>query len=401
MDNKKVVLAFSGGLDTSFCVKYLSEDCGYEVYTAIANTGGFSAEELKNIEARALALGAKAHATLDITQEYYEKSIKYMIFGNVLRNGTYPISVSSERTFQAIAIINYAKSIGDAAVAHGSTGAGNDQVRFDLTFQILAPEIKIIAPTRDMTLTRDYEINYLKEHGYVADFKKMEYSINKGLWGTSIGGKETLRSNETLPEEAYPTQMTATSDSRLAIDFEKGEIAAVNGEKFTNKVAAIQRIEELVNPYAIGRDMHIGDTIIGIKGRVGFEAGAPLLIIAAHKMLEKHTLTKWQQYWKEQLGNWYGMFLHEAQYLEPVMRDIEAYLTSSQENVTGRVLIDLKPYHYVLVGVESDFDLMKTDFGEYGEINKAWTADDIKGFTKILGNQMKIFHNNQVKNNKA
>ena len=401
MDNKKVVLAFSGGLDTSFCVKYLSEDCGYEVYTAIANTGGFSAEELKNIEARALALGAKAHATLDITQEYYEKSIKYMIFGNVIRNGTYPISVSSERTFQAIAIINYAKSIGAAAVAHGSTGAGNDQVRFDLTFQILAPEIKIIAPTRDMTLTRDYEINYLKEHGYVADFKKMEYSINKGLWGTSIGGKETLRSNETLPEEAYPTQMTATSDSRLAIDFEKGEIAAVNGEKFTNKVAAIQRIEELVNPYAIGRDMHIGDTIIGIKGRVGFEAGAPLLIIAAHKMLEKHTLTKWQQYWKEQLGNWYGMFLHEAQYLEPVMRDIEAYLTSSQENVTGRVLIDLKPYHYVLVGVESDFDLMKTDFGEYGEINKAWTADDIKGFTKILGNQMKIFHNNQVKNNKA
>ena len=401
MDNKKVVLAFSGGLDTSFCVKYLSEDCGYEVYTAIANTGGFSAEELKNIEARALALGAKAHATLDITQEYYEKSIKYMIFGNVLRNGTYPISVSSERTFQAIAIINYAKSIGAAAVAHGSTGAGNDQVRFDLTFQILAPEIKIIAPTRDMTLTRDYEINYLKEHGYVADFKKMEYSINKGLWGTSIGGKETLRSNETLPEEAYPTQMTATGDSRLAIDFEKGEIAAVNGEKFTDKVAAIQRIEELVNPYAIGRDMHIGDTIIGIKGRVGFEAGAPLLIIAAHKMLEKHTLTKWQQYWKEQLGNWYGMFLHEAQYLEPVMRDIEAYLTSSQENVTGRVLIDLKPYHYVLVGVESDFDLMKTDFGEYGEINKAWTADDIKGFTKILGNQMKIFHNNQVKNNKA
>ena len=401
MDNKKVVLAFSGGLDTSFCVKYLSEDCGYEVYTAIANTGGFSAEELKNIEARALALGAKAHATLDITQEYYEKSIKYMIFGNVLRNGTYPISVSSERTFQAIAIINYAKSIGAAAVAHGSTGAGNAQVRFDLTFQILAPEIKIIAPTRDMTLTRDYEINYLKEHGYVADFKKMEYSINKGLWGTSIGGKETLRSNETLPEEAYPTQMTATSDSRLAIDFEKGEIAAVNGEKFPNKVAAIQRIEELVNPYAIGRDMHIGDTIIGIKGRVGFEAGAPLLIIAAHKMLEKHTLTKWQQYWKEQLGNWYGMFLHEAQYLEPVMRDIEAYLTSSQENVTGRVLIDLKPYHYVLVGVESDFDLMKTDFGEYGEINKAWTADDIKGFTKILGNQMKIFHNNQVKNNKA
>lgn len=398
MDKKKVVLAFSGGLDTSFAVKYLSEDCGYEVYTAIANTGGFTADELKEIERRALALGAKEHATLDITHEYYEKSIKYMIFGNILRNGTYPISVSSERIFQAIAIIEYAKRVGADCVAHGSTSAGNDQIRFDLTFQILAPEIEIITPTRDMNLTRDYEIDYLKKHGYEADFKKLEYSINKGLWGTSVGGKETLHSDQTLPEEAYPTQMTATADSRLTIDFERGEIAAINGERIDDKVAAIQRIEELVAPYAIGRDMHIGDTIIGIKGRVGFEAGAPLLIIAAHKMLEKHTLTKWQQYWKDQLGNWYGMFLHEAQYLEPVMRDIEAYLDESQRNVTGRVIIDLKPYRYILVGVQSDYDLMKTNFGEYGEVSKAWTADDVKGFTKILGNQMKIYHNIQERN---
>lgn len=401
MEKEKVVLAFSGGLDTSFCVKYLSEECGYDVYTAIANTGGFNDEELKRIEERALALGAKKHASIDITHEYYEKSIKYMIMGNVLRNGTYPISVSSERIFQAMAIIKYAKQIGAQYVAHGSTGAGNDQVRFDLTFQILAPEIKILTPTRDMTLTREYEINYLKQHGYEADFKKMEYSINKGLWGTSIGGKETLKSNETLPEEAYPTQMTATADSRLTIKFEKGEIAAVNGVEYADKVKAIQKIEELVAPYALGRDMHIGDTIIGIKGRVGFEAGAPILIIAAHKMLEKHTLTKWQQYWKEQLGNWYGMFLHEAQYLDPVMRNIEAFLISSQENVTGTVIIDLKPYRYILVGVESDFDLMKTDFGEYGEVNKAWTADDVKGFTKILANQMKIYHNLQIKNGKV
>ncbi|MCH4156184.1 MAG: argininosuccinate synthase [Muribaculaceae bacterium] len=400
MEKEKVVLAYSGGLDTSFCVKYLSEDCGYEVYTAIANTGGFSPEELKEKEERAMALGATKHVTLDVTKEYYEKSIRFMVFGNVLRNGTYPISVSSERTFQAIAIINYAKSIGASAVAHGSTGAGNDQVRFDLTFQILAPDIKIIAPTRDMTLTREYEIDYLKKHGFHADFKKMEYSINKGLWGTSIGGKETLVSNETLPEEAYPTQMTAKSDSRISIDFEQGEISAVNGKKFTDKVAAIQELEKIVGPYALGRDMHIGDTIIGIKGRVGFEAGAPILIIAAHKMLEKHTLTKWQQYWKDQIGTWYGMFLHEAQYLEPVMRDMEAFLLSSQRNVNGRVLIDLKPYRYVLVGVESDFDLMKTDFGEYGEINKAWNADDMKGFTKILANQMKIYYNNQIKNGK-
>ena len=395
---KKVVLAFSGGLDTSFAVKYLSADCGYEVHTAIANTGGFSDDELKEIERRALALGAKSHVTLDVTKEYYEKSIKYMVFGNVLRNGTYPISVSSERIFQAIAIIEYAKSIKADCVAHGSTSAGNDQVRFDITFQILAPEIEIITPTRDMNLTREYEINYLKEHGYVADFKKLEYSINKGLWGTSVGGKETLHSDRTLPEEAYPSQMTAKVDTTLTIDFHRGEIQAVNGQKFENKVDAIRKIEEIASPYAIGRDMHIGDTIIGIKGRVGFEAAAPMIIINAHKMLEKHTLTKWQLYWKDQLATWYGMFLHEAQYLEPVMRDIEAFLESSQRNVSGRVIVELKPYRYVLVGVDSPYDLMKTSFGEYGEQSRAWTADDVKGFTKILGNQMKIYHDIQKRN---
>ena len=400
MKKEKVVLAFSGGLDTSFCAKYLTEDCGYELYTAIENTGGFDKNELKSIEEKAYKLGAVKHVSLDITQEYYNKSIKYMIFGNVLRNGTYPISVSSERIFQAIAIINYAKEIGADYVAHGSTGAGNDQVRFDLTFQILAPNIRILTPTRDMTLTREYEIDYLKKHGFEADFKKMEYSINKGLWGTSIGGKETLKSNQTLPEEAYPSQMIAKGEEILTIDFESGEIAAVNGKKYTNKVAAIQEIETIAGKYAIGRDMHIGDTIIGIKGRVGFEAAAPIIIINAHKMLEKHTLTKWQQYWKEQIGTWYGMFLHEAQYLEPVMRDMEAFLQSSQQNVTGRVIVNLKPYHYVLVGVESDFDLMKSDFGEYGEVNKAWTADDVKGFTKILGTQMKVYYSVQNKNKK-
>ncbi|HNX87759.1 MAG TPA: argininosuccinate synthase [Paludibacteraceae bacterium] len=397
---EKVVLAFSGGLDTSFCAKYLAEEKGYEVYTAVANTGGFNEQDLQVIEEKAYRLGAVKHVSLDITQEYYEKSIKYMVFGNVLRNGTYPISVSSERIFQAIAIINYAKEIGADYVAHGSTGAGNDQVRFDLTFQILAPEIKILTPTRDMTLTREYEINYLKQHGYVADFTKMEYSINKGLWGTSIGGKETLKSEQTLPESAYPSQVVKQTEETLTLDFEQGEIAAVNGVKNTNKVELITQVEEIANKYGIGRDMHVGDTIIGIKGRVGFEAAGPMVIINAHKMLEKHTLTKWQQYWKDQLGNWYGMFLHEAQYLEPVMRDIEQFLQSSQQNVTGRVIVKLRPYCYTLVGVESDFDLMKTDFGEYGEVNKAWTADDVKGFTKILGNQMKIFYNVQKRNEK-
>ena len=400
MEKEKVVLAFSGGLDTSFCAKYLTEECGYELYTAIANTGGFNADDLAKIEEKAYKLGSVQHASLDITEEYYEKSIKYMIFGNVLRNGTYPISVSSERIFQAIAIINYAKSVGASYVAHGSTGAGNDQVRFDLTFQILAPEIKILTPTRDMTLTREYEIDYLRKHGIEDDFKKMEYSINKGLWGTSIGGKETLKSELTLPEEAYPSQMVAEGEEQLVLDFVDGEISAVNGKAYTNKVEAIQAVEAIASRYAIGRDMHIGDTIIGIKGRVGFEAAAPIILIAAHKMLEKHTLTKWQQYWKDQIGTWYGMFLHEAQYLEPVMRDMESFLQSSQRNVTGRVFVDLKPYHYVLVGVESNFDLMKSDFGEYGEVNKAWNADDVKGFTKILGNQMKIYHAVQTKNGK-
>ncbi|NDP19551.1 MAG: argininosuccinate synthase [Paludibacter sp.] len=397
---EKVLLAFSGGLDTSFCAMYLAQEKGYEVHTAVANTGGFSDEELKVIEYKAFRLGATTHVTLDVTQEYYDKSIKYMVFGNVLRNGTYPISVSSERIFQAIAIINYAKEIGADYVAHGSTGAGNDQVRFDLTFDVIAPEIKILTPTRDMVLTREYEINYLKDHGFVADFKKMEYSINKGLWGTSIGGKETLKSEQTLPEEAYPSQVQKQGEETVTIGFENGEICSVNGNSNENKVLLINQLEDIANKYGIGRDMHIGDTIIGIKGRVGFEAAAPLLIINAHKMLEKHTLTKWQQYWKDQLGNWYGMFLHEAQYMEPVMRDIEQFLQSSQQNVTGSVIVNLRPYSYTLVGVESTFDLMKTDFGEYGEVNRAWSADDVKGFTKIMGNQMKIYYNVQKRNEK-
>lgn len=390
---KKVVLAFSGGLDTSFAAKYLSEDLGYEVHTAIANTGGFSDEDLTRIAERSKALGAVSHANLDVTKEYYEKSIRYMIAGNVLRNGTYPISVSSERIFQAIAIIEYAKQIGADAVAHGSTGAGNDQVRFDLTFQILAPEVEIITPTRDMTLTREYEIDYLKKHGIKADYKKLEYSINKGLWGTSIGGKETLKSELTLPEEAYPSQVTATEPEKLTIKFEKGEPVAVNGVEIPDRIEAIRAVEAAGAKFGIGRDMHIGDTIIGIKGRVGFEAAGPILIIAAHKMLEKHTLTKWQQYWKDQIGTWYGMFLHEAQYLDPVMRDMEAFLESTQQHVTGTVELTLRPYSYTLVGVETPYDLMKTDFGEYGEVNKAWTADDVKGFTKIMGNPMKIYYN--------
>jgi len=389
---EKVVLAFSGGLDTSFCAIYLSVEKGMEVHTAIANTGGFSKEELAAIEKKAYSLGVKSHKTIDVTDEYYNKGIRYMVYGNVLRNNTYPISVSSERIFQALAVIQYAKSIGATHVAHGSTGAGNDQIRFDLAFEVLAPEIKIITPTRDLELSRDAEINYLREHGVVDNFEKMAYSVNKGLWGTSIGGKETLHSDQTLPEDAYPTHLQKEGEETITLEFLKGQLRGVNGKTHRNPVDSINEVEKLGAAWAIGRDMHIGDTIIGIKGRVGFEAAAPMLIIKAHQMLEKHTLTKWQQYWKEQLGNWYGMFLHEAMYLEPVMRDIEKFLENSQENVTGKVIITLRPYCFQLVGIESEHDLMNSEFGQYGEMNKGWTSDDAKGFTKILANQLKIYH---------
>jgi len=389
---EKVVLAFSGGLDTSFCAKYLSEEKGLEVYTAIANTGGFSREDLEIIEKKAYELGSARHVALDVTHTYYEKCIRYMVFGNVLRNNTYPVSVSSERVFQAIAIIEYAKKTGAKYVAHGSTGAGNDQVRFDLTFQVLAPDIEILTPTRDLQLTRDEEIEYLKKHGVVSDWTKMAYSINKGLWGTSIGGKETLTPDKTLPESAYPSQLKEKEEKEVVLEFEKGELKRVDGTRYPNPVDGIRALEAIAAPFAIGRDMHIGDTIIGIKGRVGFEAAAPMVIIKAHQMLEKHTLTKWQMYWKDQLSNWYGMFLHEALYLDPVMRDIETFLEHTQESVSGKVIVRLKPYHFVLVGIDSPFDLMKSDFGEYGEMNKAWTSEDVKGFTKILGTSLKIYN---------
>ena len=392
MANKKVVVAFSGGLDTSYTVMKLTQD-GWDVYAACANTGGFSAEQLKANEENAYKLGAKAYVTLDVTHEYYEKSLKYMIFGNVLRNNCYPISVSSERIFQAIAIARYAKEIGADAIAHGSTGAGNDQIRFDMTFLVMAPGIEIITLTRDKALSRKEEVDYLNEHGFYADFTKLKYSYNVGIWGTSICGGEILDPVQGLPEEAYLKHVTAKDDeAELKITFEKGEIVAVNGEKFDDKIAAIQKIEEIGASYAIGRDCNVGDTIIGIKGRVGFEAAAPKLIIEAHRLLEKSTLSKWQQYWKDQVGNWYGMFLHESQYLEPVMPDIEAMLTSSQRHVNGTAILKLRPYSFQTVGIDSPDDLTKSKLGEYGEMQHGWTAEDAKGFIKVSSTPLRVYY---------
>ncbi|MBR5687465.1 MAG: argininosuccinate synthase [Prevotella sp.] len=392
MGKKKVVVAFSGGLDTSYTVMKLTQD-GYDVYAACANTGGFSDEQLKKNEENAYKLGAVAYVTLDVTQEYYAKSLKYMIFGNVLRNNCYPISVSSERIFQAIAIARYAKEIGADAIAHGSTGAGNDQIRFDMTFLVMATGVEIITLTRDQKLTRKEEVDYLNEHGFFADFTKLKYSYNVGIWGTSICGGELLDPTQGLPEEAYLKHVTAEKDeSLLTITFEKGEIKAVNGEEFSDKVKAIQKIEEIGASYAIGRDCNVGDTIIGIKGRVGFEAAAPKLIIEAHRLLEKSTLSKWQQYWKDQLANWYGMFLHESQYLEPVMPDIEAMLTSSQRNVSGTAILKLRPYGFETVGIDSDNDLTKSKLGEYGETQTGWTADEAKGFIKVSSTPLRVYY---------
>lgn len=393
---KKVVLGFSGGLDTTYCVKYLTEDKGYEVHSIIVNTGGFSDEELKKIEAHAYKLGVKTHTTADAVKGYYDNIIKYLVFGNTLKNNTYPLSVSAERLVQAQHIAQHVKALGADAVAHGSTGAGNDQVRFDMVFHIMIPGVEILTPIRDLKLSREEEITYLKSKGVDMNFEKAAYSINKGLWGTSVGGRETLQSKGILPEEAWPTQVTATDNREVKLGFEKGELVSVDGKTFSHPSEAIQYLQTIAGAYGVGRDIHVGDTIIGIKGRVGFEAAAPMVILKAHHALEKHVLTKWQLSWKDNIANFYGNWMHEGQILDPVMRDIEAFLQSSQQNVTGDVYVLLQPYRFQIIGIESKYDLMSSKFGKYGEMNNGWTGDDVRGFSKIFGNQTSMYH--QVKN---
>ncbi|AXG72255.1 argininosuccinate synthase [Kordia sp. SMS9] len=387
---KKLVLAYSGGLDTSYCAVHLSQDLQFEVHAVSVNTGGFTPKEIQTIEENAYQMGVSTYKNIDAVTTFYEKVVKYLIFGNVLKNNTYPLSVSAERIVQAIEIIEYSKSIDAKYIAHGSTGAGNDQVRFDMIFQTLAPEIEIITPIRDQQLSRDEEINYLKANGVDASWEKAKYSINKGLWGTSVGGEETLTSHKALPEEAYPSQIKKQEAEKVKLTFSKGELVAVNGQE-NLPAKNIEELNNLASAFAIGRDIHVGDTIVGIKGRVGFEAAAAIICIKAHHLLEKHTLTKWQLQHKEYLSNFYGMHLHEGQYLDPVMRDMESFLQSSQANVSGDVFITLKPYHFTLDGIQSEHDLMQAKFGSYGEMNSGWTADEAKGFIKILGNQNKIY----------
>jgi argininosuccinate synthase len=392
---RKVVLGFSGGLDTSYCVKYLTEEKEFEVHSIIVNTGGFDDEELKKIEQHAYNLGVTTHTTVDAVKTYYDRIIKYLVFGNVLKNNTYPLSVSAERLSQALHIAEHAKKMSADAVAHGSTGAGNDQVRFDMIFHIMIPGIEIITPIRDLKLSREQEIEYLKNKGVDMNFAKAVYSINKGLWGTSVGGKETLSSKGMLPEEAWPTQVTKTGSEEVKLGFVKGELVSVNDKKFNHPVQAIYELQSIAGAYGIGRDIHVGDTIIGIKGRVGFEAAAPMIIIKGHHALEKHVLTKWQLNLKDQLAQFYGNWLHEGQILDPVMRDIEQFFTSSQENVTGDVYVNLQPYRFQVIGIESPFDLMSSKFGKYGEMNTGWSGEDVRGFSKIFGNQISIYQ--QVK----
>ncbi|GAA5521617.1 argininosuccinate synthase [Aliifodinibius salicampi] len=389
-NKKKIVLAFSGGLDTSYCVPYLKQQHQAEIHTVLVNTGGFDRKELAKIEEHAYNLGSSKHQTLQKTDDYYTKVIRFLIFGNVLKNNTYPLSVSSERVFQAVAIANYALEVGADAIAHGSTGAGNDQVRFDLIFNIIAPELDIITPIRDQQLSREEEVAFLNQHEIEMDWSDAKYSINKGLWGTSVGGAETLTSDQPLPEEAYPSPLKKKEPQTISLEFENGEPTGLNGENYDTPIKLIRELEAIGSSYAIGRDIHVGDTIIGIKGRVGFEAAAAMLIIKAHEQLEKHVLAKWQLYWKDQLAEWYGMMLHEGQYLDPVMRNIEAFLEDTQSTVNGTVSIKLHPYRFEIEGITSPNDLMNAKFGDYGEMNNAWSGKDVRGFAKILSNQISI-----------
>lgn len=386
----RVILAFSGGLDTSFCLLYLQKKFGYDVITVTVDTGGFDEETSAAIAKRAHDLGAIEHIHHDGTQAVYDDHIAYLIKGNVKRGGVYPLCVGAERVVQARVVAQVAARFGARAIAHGSTGAGNDQIRFDVALRALCPDVQIIAPVRDEQWSREASIAWLAEHDITLPSSSTAYSVNEGLWGVTIGGKETHDSWQTPPDEAYAwtvaPQKAPTEGTTITLTFDQGKPVAIDGEQLDG-VALVRHLNTLGGAHGVGRGMHVGDTIMGIKGRIAFEAPAAFILLEAHRELEKLVLTRWQSHWKDQLSSFYGMLLHEAQYFDPVMRDMEAFIDSSQQTVTGEVRVDLCQGHARVDGVRSPFSMMSAAAGTYGERNTLWNAEDARGFCTIFGTQ--------------
>ena len=385
--SKPIVLAFSGGLDTSFCVPWLRERYGCEVVTATVDTGGLDDAARARIEERALALGASKHYLIDGRATYFDETLRFLVMGNVLRGHVYPLCVGAERGLQARRVALLAHELGARGVAHGSTAAGNDQVRFEVALRTLAPTLEIIAPIRDEGFSREQEVAYLKAHDFSLPFERAAYSVNHGLWGCTIGGRETTDTLEPLPESAWVLSKGAFQSPRASevhtLGFEQGVPTSLDGRAHA-PVALVETLNTLGASFGIGRGIHLGDTIFGLKGRVAFEAPAAMLLINAHRELEKLTLTGRQQRVKDSLATIYGDLVHEAQFLEPACRDIEALFLSSQARVTGTVTVRLSPGFLFVEGVASPHSLKNASRGVYGEAAGEWTAADARGFSRML-----------------
>jgi argininosuccinate synthase len=381
MHSPTIALAFSGGLDTSYCVPRLAEQ-GYAVHTVYVNTGGATPEECAAIRKQAEAVGSVAHHEVDARAAVFDRFVRYLVQGNVLRGEVYPLSVAAERTQQALSVIDVARQIGARAVAHGSTGAGNDQVRFDVAFRVLAPDLAVITPIRDEALTRDQAIAYLEARALPVPPKAGAYSINRGLWGTTWGGGWTHDTWAGPPAELVDPPPDAPSGTEIFLTWDQGIPVQLNGRALSGP-DLVAELGALTEAHGIGRNIHVGETALGIKGRIGFEAGPALVLIAAHRELEKLVLTKWQTFWKDQLGRFYGDRLHEGHYFDPALRDIEAYLTSSQKRVTGETRVQLAPGRFLVTGVRSPFSMMDPAVATYGEENRLWTGDEARGFSRV------------------
>ncbi len=376
-----LALAFSGGLDTSYCVPRLADE-GWTVHTVYVNTGGSTVEECAAIRLQAERVGAAEHHEVDARDQVFDRFVRYLIQGNVLRGEVYPLSVAAERTQQALTVAEVARAIGAKAVAHGSTGAGNDQVRFDVALRVLAPELEIVTPIRDAGVKREQAIAFLKARGLPVPAKAGAYSINRGLWGTTWGGGWTHDTWAGPPAELLDPPADAPAPREIVLRWERGLPVALDGEALAG-AALVARLGELSDTCGLGRNIHVGETALGIKGRIGFEAGAALVLIAAHRELEKLVLTKWQAFWKDQLGRFYGDRLHEGQYFDPALRDIEALITSSQARVTGETRVRLAPGRFQVVGTRSPHSMMDASVATYGEENRLWTGDEARAFARV------------------